>query len=307
MPPVQVAAFLAALRARGETPAEIGERRGCSCGKPGPSPSGPGSWWTTAAPGETARGPSTSPPRRPSWPPEEESPWQSTATGPSPAGAAAPTWPRPWERPFPPPERAAACLDSAGLVLLFAPHFHPVMGNVAEIRKSLGVRTLFNILGPLVNPAPLTHQVMGVFDAALLSPAAEVLRSLGRQGMVIAGHGGFDELSLAGPNRVVFFSAEGLREESVSPADGGLPLRGNETSPEGPPRKRRPHRGRAGRKAGRSQGRRGLNAAAVFLAAGRAKNWKEEPPSRRRASTPAGRHPCWRRSGPSRNRSARSA
>ena len=117
---------------------------------------------------------------------------------------------------------------------------------------------------------------MGVFDTALLSLVAEVLRSLGRQGMVISGHGGFDELSLGGPNRVVFFSAEGIREESVSPADGGLPLRGNEELSGGSaPENAALIEDVLAGKRGAPRDAVIFNAAAVFLAAGRAKNWKE--------------------------------
>ncbi|GAB1487398.1 hypothetical protein MASR2M79_24550 [Aminivibrio sp.] len=143
------------------------------------------------------------------------------------------------------PAEAARCLGETGLVLLFAPHFHPILRNVAEVRKALGVRTLFNILGPLLNPAPLTHQVMGVFDPSLPALLAEVLRTLGRkQGMVIAGHGGFDELSLGGSNRVAFFSERGVREEFVSPEDAGLSSR--EESMKGKRREERsPDRGRS--------------------------------------------------------------
>ncbi len=127
------------------------------------------------------------------------------------------------------PERAASCLDAAGLVLLFAPHFHPILRNVAEIRKNLGVRTIFNILGPLLNPAPLTHQVMGVFDPDMAPLLANVLLALGRErGMVISGHGGFDELSLSGPNRLVLFSEEGVREAVITPEEAGLARRGDD-------------------------------------------------------------------------------
>jgi anthranilate phosphoribosyltransferase len=175
------------------------------------------------------------------------------------------------------PGRAASCLDTAGLVLLFAPHFHPILRNVAEVRKALGVRTIFNILGPLLNPAPLTHQVMGVFDPDLGVLLAEVLRSLGRKGgMVISGHGGFDELSLSGPNRVAFFSEEGVKEALVTPEEAGL-VRRDEDEVLG---------GDASQNASIIEdvlaGKKGaardvvlLNAAAVFLASGRAARWKE--------------------------------
>lgn len=175
------------------------------------------------------------------------------------------------------PERASAFLEETGIVLLFAPHFHPVMRRVAGVRKTLGVRTLFNILGPLLNPAPLTHQVMGVFDSGMGPVLAEVLLALGRrQGMVISGHGGFDELSLSGENRIVLFSEKGIRQEMVTPEDAGL--------------SRRDGRELTGGNASENaqileevlSGRPGafrdvvvLNAAAVFLTAGMASGWKE--------------------------------
>jgi anthranilate phosphoribosyltransferase len=277
VPPVQVAAFLAALRARGETPAEIGGaarvllrkartvqvRPGLLADNCGTGGDCAGSFNISTAAAFVAAGEGIPMAKHGN---RSVSSRCGSADVAEALGAALPSS----------PERAAACLDAAGLVLLFAPHFHPVMGNVAEIRKSLGVRTLFNILGPLVNPAPLTHQVMGVFDAALLHPVADVLRSLGRQGMVISGHGGFDELSLAGPNRVVFFSAEGIREESVSPADGGLPLRGNEDLAGGSaPENAALIEDVLAGKRGAPRDAVVFNAAAVFLAAGRAKSWKE--------------------------------
>lgn len=172
-------------------------------------------------------------------------------------------------------ERVSACLDAAGFVLLFAPHFHPVLRNVAEIRKTLGVRTLFNVLGPLLNPAPLTHQIMGVFDPDLAPLLAEVLLVLGRRGMVISGHGGFDELSLGGPNQIVFFSEKGVISGTIAPEEAGL-LRRNDDEIIG---------GDAAKNAAVIEdvlaGKKGaardvviLNAAAVFLASGMATGWK---------------------------------
>ena len=174
------------------------------------------------------------------------------------------------------PIRASRCLEETGIVLLFAPHFHPILRNVAEVRKALGVRTLFNLLGPLLNPAPLTHQVMGVFDPSLISLLAKVLLSLGRRrGMVISGHGGFDELSLGGANRVAFFSEEGVREALVTPEDAGLPFTDGGVRGGSAPQN-------AAIIEEILQGERGahrdvvvFNAAAVFLASGQAAGWKE--------------------------------
>ena len=175
------------------------------------------------------------------------------------------------------PERAVSCLDSSGMVLLFAPHFHPILKNLAPVRKSLGVRTLFNVLGPLLNPAALTHQVMGVFNPALAPLLADVLLSLGRRGgMVISGHGDFDELSLSGPNRVVLFSEEGVREALVTPEDAGLARRDDGELTGGDAELN------ASIIEGVLSGREGaardavlLNAAAVFVASGRAEDWRD--------------------------------
>ena len=175
------------------------------------------------------------------------------------------------------PERAASCLDAAGLVLLFAPHFHPILRNVAEIRKSLGVRTIFNILGPLLNPAPLTHQVMGVFDPGMAPLLANVLLALGRdRGMVISGHGGFDELSLSGPNRLVLFSEEGVREAVITPEEAGLARRGDGEFLGGTATENAAiiEDILAGKKGGPRDVVL-LNASAVFLVSGMASSWKE--------------------------------
>ena len=175
------------------------------------------------------------------------------------------------------PERAASCLDAAGLVLLFAPHFHPILRNVAEIRKNLGVRTIFNILGPLLNPAPLTHQVMGVFDPDMAPLLANVLLALGRErGMVISGHGGFDELSLSGPNRLVLFSEEGVREAVITPEEAGLARRGDDELSGGTATENAAiiEDILAGKK-GAARDVVLLNASAVFLVSGMASSWKE--------------------------------
>ncbi len=175
------------------------------------------------------------------------------------------------------PERAVSCLDAAGLVLLFAPHFHPILRNVAEIRKNLGVRTIFNILGPLLNPAPLTHQVMGVFDPDMAPLVADVLLALGRErGMVISGYGGFDELSLGGPNRVVLFSEEGVKEAVVTPEEAGLVRRDDDELAGGTATENAAiiENVLAGKK-GPARDVALLNASAVFLVSGMASGWKE--------------------------------
>jgi anthranilate phosphoribosyltransferase len=101
------------------------------------------------------------------------------------------------------PEQAAACIEEVGIGFLFAPKFHPAMKHAIGPRRELGQRTIFNVLGPLTNPAGATHQLIGVYDSALTQPLAEVLGELGGQAaFVVHGHGGLDELTTSGPNRV---------------------------------------------------------------------------------------------------------
>jgi anthranilate phosphoribosyltransferase len=98
-------------------------------------------------------------------------------------------------------EQAAECIEEIGLVFLFAPAFHPAMRHAIGPRRELAARTLFNILGPLTNPANATNLLVGVFSPALTEPLAQVLEQMGARAAFVV-HGGTDELSLAGPNRV---------------------------------------------------------------------------------------------------------
>jgi anthranilate phosphoribosyltransferase len=97
------------------------------------------------------------------------------------------------------PAKAAKVLGEVGLVFLHAPAFHPAMKHAAPVRQALGIRTVFNLLGPLCNPAGATHQVVGVYDPVALQPMAEALRLLGvRDAYVVHGEPGFDEASVSG-------------------------------------------------------------------------------------------------------------
>ncbi len=105
------------------------------------------------------------------------------------------------------PEQVAACIEQVGIGFIFAPRFHPAMKYAIGPRRELGQRTIFNLLGPLTNPAGATHQLIGVYDPALTQPLAEVLGSLGGQAaFVVHGYGGLDELTTSGPNRVSHLS-----------------------------------------------------------------------------------------------------
>ncbi|MEE9217771.1 MAG: anthranilate phosphoribosyltransferase, partial [Acidobacteriota bacterium] len=92
------------------------------------------------------------------------------------------------------PDRARRCLDETGIGFLFAPRFHPAMKHALPVRRALGVRTILNLLGPLSNPADITRQLIGVFDAAWLRPFAEVLHEAGLRSALIVHGNGMDEL-----------------------------------------------------------------------------------------------------------------
>ncbi|MBI3097042.1 MAG: anthranilate phosphoribosyltransferase [Planctomycetes bacterium] len=124
------------------------------------------------------------------------------------------------------PEAAARCLDRIGIVFLFAPAFHPAARHAAGVRKEIGVRTVFNLIGPLANPANAPGQVMGVYDPAWVPLAAEVLRTCGsKSAMVVHGDGGLDELSLTGESTAAILRDGSIRTTRVAPEDAGLPRR----------------------------------------------------------------------------------
>jgi anthranilate phosphoribosyltransferase len=122
------------------------------------------------------------------------------------------------------PSEAGAMIDKCGFAFLFAPFYHPAMKNVAEIRRNLGVRTIFNLIGPLANPAPVHRQVVGVFREALVTPIASALQKLGtRAALVVFGQDGLDELSTTGINTVARIEKDKLTQMTLSPEDFGLP------------------------------------------------------------------------------------
>lgn len=122
------------------------------------------------------------------------------------------------------PQQVARCIDEAGIGFLFAVNHHPAMRHAIGPRRELGVRTVFNILGPLTNPAGATHLAIGVFSADLTEPLAHVLHRLGsRAAYVMHGYGGVDELSLGGPNRISELRQGHVTTFSLDPAVLGLP------------------------------------------------------------------------------------
>jgi anthranilate phosphoribosyltransferase len=108
------------------------------------------------------------------------------------------------------PEQVAKCIEKVGIGFMFAPIFHPAMKHAIVPRRELKQRTIFNILGPLTNPAGATHQLTGVYDAELTEPIAHVLGELGcKSAMVIHSHDGLDELTTVGPNRISHLRKDG--------------------------------------------------------------------------------------------------
>ncbi|CAN5686650.1 anthranilate phosphoribosyltransferase [soil metagenome] len=122
-----------------------------------------------------------------------------------------------------PPERIARSIDEYGFGFMFAPVHHPAMRHAAPVRRELGTRTVFNLVGPLTNPAGARAQVMGVYSPEVARTVAEVLALLGAtRAFVVHGAGGVDELSPAGPNLVYEVVGEDVRERTVDPVELGV-------------------------------------------------------------------------------------
>ena len=123
------------------------------------------------------------------------------------------------------PASVAACIDECGIGFLFAQRHHAAMRHVAPVRKELGLRTLFNLLGPLANPAGARRQIVGVPAAQFVMLLAHTLAELGcDRAFVVHGHGGVDEISTSGPTMIAEVRGREVREFAFSPEDAGLPL-----------------------------------------------------------------------------------
>jgi anthranilate phosphoribosyltransferase len=122
------------------------------------------------------------------------------------------------------PEQVARCVHEVGFGFMFAPAYHPAMKHIGPTRREIGIRTVFNILGPLTNPAHTRYQVLGVADDSLLRKMGEVLLHLGCQhALIIHGEDGIDECSLSAPTRICEVrNGQELREYSITPEDVGL-------------------------------------------------------------------------------------
>lgn len=121
------------------------------------------------------------------------------------------------------PEQVASCIDQTGIGFMFAPNHHSAMKYAAPVRKELGVRTLFNILGPLTNPANAGTQLLGVFHSDLVGILVRVLQRLGsHRALVVHGVDGLDEVSLSGPTLVGELKDGEIREYQIKPEDFGI-------------------------------------------------------------------------------------
>ena len=175
------------------------------------------------------------------------------------------------------PEQVARSIDRVGIGFLFAPGMHPAMRYAGPVRAELGMRTVFNMLGPLTNPAGAAIQVMGVYEERIVTLAAEALCRLGaRRALVVHGSDGMDEITVTGPTRFAEVRDGAVRTGSLEPADFGLPtaalseIAGGSTS------------ANASIIRAVLAGRRGpardiviMNASAVLRMAGRAGDWRD--------------------------------
>jgi anthranilate phosphoribosyltransferase len=123
------------------------------------------------------------------------------------------------------PEVVERCLDQAGIGFMMAPMHHPAIRHVMPVRAELGTRTIFNILGPLTNPAGVKRQLTGAFSATLIRPMAETLLALGTEkAWLVHGGDGTDEISIAAPTKVAAVENGTVREFDLHPEDAGLPV-----------------------------------------------------------------------------------
>ena len=123
-----------------------------------------------------------------------------------------------------PHNKLSAALEELNFCFLMAPRHHEAMKHVVQIRKNLGFRTIFNLLGPLANPAETRYQLIGVFDAKWLVPLAQTLDRLGpKRAWVVHGSDGLDEITVTGPTKAAILDNGKITERTISPADFGLP------------------------------------------------------------------------------------
>ena len=120
------------------------------------------------------------------------------------------------------PERARQSLDENNICFLFAPYYHAAMRNVMKVRKTLATRTIFNVLGPLINPAHNTFQLLGVYSVDMLQPIAEVCRKLNKKRVMVVNGQGMDEITVTGTTNVCEVNNGTIRSYQLNPSDFGF-------------------------------------------------------------------------------------
>ena len=171
------------------------------------------------------------------------------------------------------PEQVAECIREVGFGFMFAPQHHAAMKHVVPVRKALGVRTIFNLLGPLTNPAGAPHQVIGVSDGPFLEHMAMALARLGgRSALVVSSEDGLDEVSISAPTRVVELRDGKVETYTVTPEELGVESAPVETIGSGPPEEnaRITRAVLSGEDTGPARSLTLVNAGAAIYAAGRA-------------------------------------
>ena len=126
--------------------------------------------------------------------------------------------------PIKSPQQIAAMINDIGIGFMFAPNHHPAMRHAAPVRKELGIRTMFNLLGPMTNPAGVRRQVTGVFDVQLLTPYLETLAAAGAVRAMTVHGGGLDEISISGETDIAELKNGTILRRTISPTDVGLSI-----------------------------------------------------------------------------------
>ena len=170
------------------------------------------------------------------------------------------------------PEQVADCIESVGFGFMFAPQHHAAMKHVVPVRKALGVRTIFNLLGPLTNPAGAPHQVIGVSDGPFLEHMASALARLGgRSALFVSSEDGLDEISMSAPTRVVELRDGKVEEHVITPEELGVGRAPLDAIGSGPPEENaRITRAVLAGEQGAERSLTLVNAGAAIYAAGRA-------------------------------------
>jgi len=176
------------------------------------------------------------------------------------------------------PVQVAQCVDEVGIGFLFAQKLHPAMKNIAPVRKELGVRTVFNILGPLTNPARASAQIVGVYNPKLTHPLACVLHSLGtRAAFVVHSEDGLDELTTTSVNHIAHFNNGIIHDQDLDARDLGLARAARAELQGGTPDENADITREilTGAQAGAPRDVVILNSAAALIAGGKANDWRD--------------------------------